>query len=251
MRYLVFSDVHGNLDALTAVLDAAGAVDAYLVLGDLVGYGAQPNEVIDCVRRLGPLTIVRGNHDKVACGLQLPETFNPAALEAAAWTYEILSEPNRQWLREIPAGPIAIDTDVEICHGSPDDEDEYLFSLFDAERVLPSSTRKVCFFGHTHFSVVFSMCAGPGHVDGMSMREPDAGAKLTRLLIDPGRRYLINPGAVGQPRDGDPRAAFAIWNTTTHTVELHRVAYPVARAQARIRDAGLPEVLARRLSLGR
>ena len=248
MRYLIFSDLHANLDAFEAVLGAAPPADRILILGDIVGYGAEPNAVIDRVRALDPALIIRGNHDKVASGLEMPDSFNPAALQSAAWTFDHLTGDNRAWLYAIPPGPAEIDETIEICHGSPEDEDEYLFSAADAGRVFPSVTRPVCFFGHTHVAVSYSTCATFQEVE---LREPDQDETSTVIGIKARRHYLINPGAVGQPRDGDPRAAFAYFDTTTQSVELRRVPYDVARAQQRIRAAGLPDVLARRLGLGR
>jgi diadenosine tetraphosphatase ApaH/serine/threonine PP2A family protein phosphatase len=248
MRYLIFSDLHANLDAFEAVLGAAPSADRILILGDIVGYGAEPNAVIDRVRQLDPVQIIRGNHDKVASGLEMPDSFNPAALQSAAWTFDKLTGDNRAWLYAIPPGPAEIDETIEICHGSPEDEDEYLFSAADAGRVFPSVTRPVCFFGHTHVAVTYSTCANFKEVE---LREPDQDGTSTVIGIKPRRHYLINPGAVGQPRDGDPRAAYAYFDTTTQSVELRRVPYDVARAQQRIRAAGLPDVLARRLGLGR
>jgi diadenosine tetraphosphatase ApaH/serine/threonine PP2A family protein phosphatase len=248
MRYLIFSDLHANLDAFEAVLGAAPPADRILILGDIVGYGAEPNAVIDRVRALDPVQIIRGNHDKVASGLEMPDSFNPAALQSAAWTFDKLTGDNRAWLYAIPPGPAEIDETIEICHGSPEDEDEYLFSAADAGRVFPSVKRPVCFFGHTHVAVSYSTCANFKEVE---LREPDQDETSTIIGIKARRHYLINPGAVGQPRDGDPRAAFAYFDTTTQSVELRRVPYDVARAQQRIRAAGLPDVLARRLGLGR
>lgn len=248
MRYLIFSDLHANLDAFEAVLGAAPSADRILILGDIVGYGAEPNAVIDRVRTLDPVQIIRGNHDKVASGLEMPDSFNPAALQSAAWTFDKLTVDNRAWLYAIPPGPAEIDETIEICHGSPEDEDEYLFSAADAGRVFPSVTRPVCFFGHTHVAVTYSTCANFKEVE---LREPDQDGTSTVIGIKPRRHYLINPGAVGQPRDGDPRAAYAYFDTSTQSVELRRVPYDVARAQQRIRAAGLPDVLARRLGLGR
>lgn len=248
MRYLIFSDLHANLDAFEAVLAAAPPADRIVILGDIVGYGAEPNAVIDRVRALEPFRIIRGNHDKVASGLEMPDSFNPAALQSAAWTYDKLTADNRAWLYAIPPGPAEIDETIEICHGSPEDEDEYLFSAADAGRVFPSVTRPVCFFGHTHVAVSYSTCANFKEVE---LREPDQDGTSTVIGIKARRHYLINPGAIGQPRDGDPRAAFGYFDTTTQSVELRRVPYDVARAQQRIRAAGLPDVLARRLGLGR
>jgi len=248
MRYLILSDLHANLDALEAVLTVAPVPDRFLILGDIVGYGAEPNAVIERVRGLSPIVLIRGNHDKVASGVELPEAFNPAALQSAAWTYETLTTVNRNWLRALPSGPALIDDTVEICHGTPDDEDEYLFSATEAMRLSKSASRPVCFFGHTHVAVSYTVCADRAQVETVETR---LDQECVTVAIKPGRQYLINPGAVGQPRDGDPRAAFGVFDTDAMNVELWRVPYDVPRAQARIRAAGLPDVLARRLALGR
>lgn len=248
MRYLILTDLHANLDAFEAVLAAAPAADRLLILGDIVGYGAEPNAVITRVQQLAPHAVIRGNHDKVAAGLDSPDAFNPAALQAAAWTFDALTTPNRAWLRSLARGPIAIDDLIEICHGSPDDEDEYLFSVVEALPTFSVMSRQVCFFGHTHVAVAYSACENRGEIEVV---EPDLGTDRTTIQIQGKRRYLINPGAVGQPRDGDPRAAFGLFDTESLTMELRRVPYDIPRAQARIRAAGLPDVLARRLALGR
>jgi diadenosine tetraphosphatase ApaH/serine/threonine PP2A family protein phosphatase len=248
MRYLILSDLHANLDALEAVLAIAPPPDRFLILGDIVGYGAEPNAVIERVRGLSPTVLIRGNHDKVASGVELPEAFNPAALQSAAWTYETLTTVNRHWLRALPSGPALIDDTVEICHGTPDDEDEYLFSATEAMRQASVATRPVCFFGHTHVAVSYTVCPDRAQVETVETRlEQDQ----VTIEIKPGRQYMINPGAVGQPRDGDPRAAFGFFDTEARTVQLWRVPYDVPKAQERIRAAGLPDVLARRLALGR
>ena len=157
MRYLVISDIHGNLEALDAVLGAmrAQGFDHALVLGDLVGYGADPNAVVDRVRSLEPLSIIRGNHDKVASGLENGDSFNLVARSAVQWTYEMLTPENLDYLLKLPAGPIAVDDKVEICHGSPFDEDAYIFDELDALRAFEASTRPVCLFGHTHYPVTY------------------------------------------------------------------------------------------------
>jgi diadenosine tetraphosphatase ApaH/serine/threonine PP2A family protein phosphatase len=248
MRYLILSDLHANLDALEAVLAAAPAADRLLILGDIVGYGAEPNAVIARVQGLGAAAVIRGNHDKVAAGIDSPDAFNPAALQAAGWTFNTLTIPNREWLKTLARGPLAIDEVLEICHGSPDDEDEYLFSVVEALPTFAAMNRPVCFFGHTHVAVAYSTCDKRGEIEVV---EPDLVSDRTVIAIQSRRKYLINPGAVGQPRDGDPRAAYAIFDTDSLTVELRRVPYDIPRAQARIRAAGLPDVLARRLGLGR
>ena len=246
MRYLIIADIHGNIDALEMVLAAAqGRWDRLLVLGDLVGYGGAPNEVVDRIRDLNPAAIIRGNHDKAACGLEDGSNFNHVARVAASWTYESLTPINRQYLRELPAGPEAIDDRVEICHGAPFDEDHYIFDAEDARRALEAGDRQLCLFGHTHLPVVFRRAGNT--YDGF-LPEGDAD---TTLALQDGVRYVVNPGSVGQPRDGDPRAGFAIYDTEGPTLTLRRVPYAVDAAQRRILGAGLPASLANRLAVGR
>jgi predicted phosphodiesterase len=247
MRYFVLTDIHANLEALDACLADAlvHTYDATLVLGDLVGYGPDPNIVVDRVRALKPIAIVRGNHDKVACGLEQAEGFNSVAKSAAKWTLDILTPPHRDWLGALPEGPIEVDEFVEICHGSPFDEDAYIFDELDAVRALKVATRPLCLFGHTHYPVTFELSDQSFDSVGSS------AAPLMRVEMRPGCKYLLNPGSVGQPRDGDARAAYAIVDTTQRHVELFRLPYPVEETQAKIIKAGLPEVLAQRLGVGR
>jgi len=247
MRYLVLTDIHANLEAFEACLDdAAGrGYDDLLVLGDLVGYGADPNAVCDRVRDLRPLAIVRGNHDKVACGLDQAEGFNAVAKSAARWMLDVLTPDNRDWLAALPEGPKIVDELVEICHGSPFDEDAYIFDELDAVRALKVATRQLCLFGHTHYPVTFELSS-----DSFDSSGPFPAA-VTELRLKSGSKYLVNPGSVGQPRDGDPRAAYAIADTNKPSVELIRLVYPVEEAQAKVMRAGLPEVLAQRLAVGR
>jgi diadenosine tetraphosphatase ApaH/serine/threonine PP2A family protein phosphatase len=245
MRYLVLSDIHANLEALEAVLaESDGAYDGVLVLGDLVGYGADPNAVSERVRALDSVAIVRGNHDKVAVGIDSVEGFNHLARQAIQWTGAMLNEANRAWLTALPEGPAVVDDLVEICHGAPFDEDVYLFDDQDAQRAIRVARRPLCLFGHTHVPAVFS---GENGLPPTALPRP-AGI---RLSLRSGSHYLVNCGAVGQPRDGDPRAAYGIVNTATGTVDLVRVEYDIATAQGKILKAGLPDVLAQRLAVGR
>jgi predicted phosphodiesterase len=247
MRYLVLSDIHGNLEALDAVLAAVDRAryDAALVLGDLVGYGADPNAVLDRVRALAPRATIRGNHDKVAAGVEDAEGFNTIARSAVSWTMLALTPENTAYLAALEPGPIIVDDLLEICHGTPYDEDAYIFDELDALRALESARRPVCLFGHTHIPVVYTRSR-----EGLDVATPD-GEPVWMVPLAADRRYLINPGSVGQPRDGDPRAAFALVDTTAREAELRRVHYSVQDAQQKVLRAGLPEVLARRLGLGR
>lgn len=246
MRYLVLSDIHANLEALEAVLDATTDIpyDHVLVLGDLVGYGADPNAVVDRVRGLEPYAVIRGNHDKVGAGLEPSDAFNAVARAAIRWTYEALSDDNRDWLADLPAGPNAIDDLLEICHGTPFDEDVYVFDDTDVLRSMEASSRRLCLFGHTHVQVGYRLAHQSLTLETADLRRP------LNIAIGEGH-YLINPGSVGQPRDGDPRAGFGVYDADKQIVEIHRTAYPLERTQARIREAGLPEALAQRLAIGR
>ncbi len=250
MRYLILSDVHANIDALESVLAAAppAAWDRAVVLGDLVGYGAEPNAVIERIRGLDPLLVIRGNHDKAACGIDDGSSFNVVARTAAHWTMATLTPANLAYLRELPVGPVAVDGLVEICHGAPFDEDHYIFDEGDAARALDTSTRRVCLFGHTHLPAVFvDSVDGTGEVRGIAPEPADDSV----VSFQQGRRYLVNPGSVGQPRDGDPRAAFGVYDAGRQTLRLRRVPYPVPAAQRRIIEAGLHPSLAARLAIGR
>jgi diadenosine tetraphosphatase ApaH/serine/threonine PP2A family protein phosphatase len=244
MKYLVVSDIHANLEALEATLAGAAPHDAVLVLGDLVGYGADPNAVIDRIRQLGNTTIIRGNHDKVGAGVEDVEAFNHLAKQAIQWTASELTAANRTWLAALPAGPVNIDAVVQICHGSPFDEDVYIFDDLDARRALLVTERQLCLFGHTHVPAVYRFDQDLRPIG------PPRGESF-RLTLEPGVRFLVNCGAVGQPRDGDPRAAFGMLDTDLRALTVMRVPYDVGKAQAKIIAAGLPEVLAQRLAIGR
>lgn len=251
MRALILSDIHGNLEALQAVLAAAaGGYDTVWNLGDVVGYGASPNEVTDVVREIASAS-VRGNHDKVCSGVDTAETFNTTAREAAMWTREHLRPDTAAWLREQPAGPLVPPmTDVALAHGSPIDEDIYIQNIRDAWLPLQSMQQQCTFFGHTHVQ------GGFGWEDGrwfaVTPKHSRNGAPSAwALSIQAGRHYLLNPGSVGQPRDVDPRAAYALYDSVASTVTFHRVSYDIELAQGRILLAGLPERLAKRLREGR
>ena len=244
MRYLILTDVHANADALEAVLRWVRRkhIDVVVSLGDLVGYGAAPNRVIDEVRRLrGDVRHIRGNHDKVASGIEEGLGFNPVALAAARWTRDRLVPANQRFVAALPAGPSTEDGFL-YCHGSPLDEDVYIFNARDAGEVFGTAEFDLCFFGHTHVAGCFVH-------DGGETRRLPLEHRAT-LELEPGMRYLVNPGAVGQPRDRDPRAACAIYDSDRRVVHWCRVDYPVGRAQQRILKAGLPKILAERLSRG-
>lgn len=247
MRYLVLSDIHGNLPALTAVLAACppASYDRVIVLGDLVGYGADPGAVIDRIRALAPHVVVRGNHDKAVSGLMPVETFNSHARDAALWASAQLTDAQLAYLRDLPAGPLLVDEGIEAWHGAPADEDQYLVWIDDIRDAAAMGRRPLCLFGHTHVQGAY------GSGEGRPVVTTGEGWQRTTLQVDPKDQWLINPGSVGQPRDGDPRAAYAVVDTGTHTVELLRQVYDIGEAQRRIRDAGLPDLLATRLGEGR
>jgi len=249
MRVLVLSDIHGNLQALEAVLAAAGEVDEVWNLGDVVGYGANPNEVVDRIREVAKVH-VRGNHDRVCCGLTSSQGFNPVAASAAAWTQRTLTPENLQWLKEMPQGPVTGAGRAMCAHGSPLHEDQYIVTMRDAWAPLQQMATEVTFFGHTHIQGGFSQRDGEWHENRPHYDTEDQAEQVTMEIAE-GTRHLINPGSVGQPRDHDWRAGFAIYDDEAAKVTFYRVPYDVAAAQAAIREAGLPDRLAARLSDGR
>jgi predicted phosphodiesterase len=247
MRYLVLSDIHANSTALEASLAALeGRWERIACLGDVVDYGPDPNEVTDRVKALDPF-IIRGNHDKAVAGLTDLESFNPVAQIAARWTREQLRPDNLNYIAQLPAGP-ASENGLTVVHGAYHDEDEYVFGPANAMGGLLESPNPVTFFGHTHFQGGFSYRAGQ---IGVIQLKPEPGPKFAALRLEQGTRYLLNPGSVGQPRDGDPRAAFAIADLDHQVIEFWRVPYDIAAVQARMRNAGLPYSLIERLAVGR
>ena len=249
MRALILSDIHANLQALDAVLHHAPGHDVVWNLGDIVGYGGNPNEVIERSRALGPL-IVRGNHDRACCGLTDVDGFNPVASRAARWTQCVLSAEHLSWLRHLASGPVTPEPGVSCAHGSLRDEDEYVLSPREAHDSFAAVATPVNFFGHTHLQGGF---ASDGHQ--WYRLTPDYfthdDAEEWVLQLSSGARYMLNPGSVGQPRDGDWRAAFALYDTLRRTLTFHRVPYDLRTAQESIIRAGLPDRLAFRLRDGR
>ena len=251
MRILLLSDIHSNLEALEACLATAPAYDLVVNLGDTVGYGGNPNEVIARSRELGKV-FVRGNHDKAVSGLMDLEDFNPVAGLATLWTRDQLTRSNLEWLRSLPQGPIQLDDlpGVQFVHGSALDEDEYMVSVRDAIEPLITNAIPVTFFGHTHLQGGFvlqgeiSEAYRPGY---RTVGQPESSDWPLRKDF----RYLINPGSVGQPRDGDWRAAFAVFDSDAWIVSFYRVPYNLRVAQEKILAANLPPRLATRLATGR
>lgn len=248
MKYLVLSDIHANLTALeTSLAESEGKWDKVICLGDVVGYGPDPNEVIDRLRSLDAVTI-RGNHDKVGSGLTSADDFNPVARAAAMWTREQLRPENREYLENLPIGPLPIDG-FSLVHGALRDEDEYVVAPAQALESLLEAPSQVTFFGHTHIQGGFSL--GPDNAIAALRLRPANGEKFTTLDLKKGTNYLLNPGSVGQPRDGDARAAFAVADVAHGHVEFWRVPYELESVQERMEKAGLPESLILRLSFGR
>jgi predicted phosphodiesterase len=245
MRYLIFTDVHGNLEALEALLRFVQKkkIDHYLYLGDLVGYGASPNEVIRKVKDLEPLTILRGNHDKAVCGLDSIETFNPIAAAAIDWCRKVITKPNEHFLSKVKQGPLRVNDQITLCHGAPFDEDYYIFGEFDAAEAFGFLSTPLCFFGHTHFPFIYSL-------EDHTVRGAFVQGNFKEIKLKKNVRYLVNPGSVGQPRDRNPKAACAIYDTETETIKFHRMEYDIARAQKKILKEHLPPGLAERLALG-
>jgi predicted phosphodiesterase len=237
--YLILSDIHSNREALEAVIeDARGRYDKIVCLGDLVGYGADPNYVVEWVRAHA-FAAIRGNHDKICAGLDTAEGHNAAARASAEWTRTALAPANTAYLSSLPRGPLRVG-DFDLVHGSPLDEDEYLIHAGDAALTREALDAQVTFFGHSHVQGGFLLARrGVRRIaaDGFLELEPDF-------------LYLINPGSVGQPRDMDPNAAYAVYTPEDRTIEFRRAHYDIAGAAQKILDAGLPSVLAMRLYEG-
>jgi predicted phosphodiesterase len=249
MRILVLSDLHANLTALNAALDAVkGRWERVVCLGDVIGYGPDPNEVTSKIRELGARTI-RGNHDKAATDLMTTDDFNPVAKAAVDWTRSQLSADNLKWLAALPQGPVETEG-IVMVHGAFQDEDEYVFTPAQALEGLLDSSAVVTFFGHTHHQGGFSYESSRNNLEVLHIR-PRLSEMFAPLRMEPQFRYLLNPGSIGQPRDGDPRAGFAIADLEHHVVEFWRVPYDVSNVQGRMHAARLPDPLIQRLSLGR
>lgn len=243
MKIALISDIHGNLEALDAVVTQARhqGVDAFACLGDIVGYGADPAACLVTVRGLDPVAVVQGNHDAYASDDRDLSSFNPHARGAALWTREQLSAADRAWLADLPmtAEPAP---GVLLVHATPDDPSSWYYVRFRAEaaEALEQQRAPWCFYGHTHVPTAFAL-------SGDTVTEHDGG----RHDLADADRWLINVGSVGQPRDLDPRAAWTLLDLAVGTATLMRADYDIAAAQRKILDAGLPERLAERLAEGR
>ena len=260
MTYAVLSDIHGNLEALQSVeatLNALpGSIDECLMLGDLVGYNADPAACLARGLQLATHS-VRGNHDKAVAGIASDRDFNPVAQAAVRRHRQMLAAVDLQPLRALPQGPLQAAPGVVLCHGAPDDEDRYVLDRYDARRSFAAldtqyPDARVCFFGHTHVAMVVRQERSQRRKWGMGralrILALESGASLE---LEKGCRYLINPGSVGQPRDRNPAAAFGVFDADRNRYTQYRVTYPVAEAQRKIRARGLPEALAERLAVGR
>ncbi len=243
VRTLIVADVHSNLNALQAVVadaESGGAIDAVWSLGDVVGYGPEPNRCIEILRSY-PLTAIAGNHDEAASGRIDTEEFNPNAAAAAEWTIGNLTDDARDWLRTLPE--TAIEGDFTLVHGALTDPIwQYLLNQRDAKRHLDMQRTPYGLVGHSHMPLTF-VKKGRG-IDGTPLSDRDT-IELQNTS------FVANPGSVGQPRDGDPRAAYAILDTSAAKISFRRVAYDIAATQAAMMAVGLPPSLAERLSRGR
>lgn len=241
MRYLVLSDIHGNLEALEAVLaDSAGLYQQAICLGDIVGYGASPNEVTAWVRR-NCAAVIRGNHDRACTGMSDLQFFNPIARVAAEWTQGQLEPDHLNYLQELPQGPVQVDG-FRIVHGSPSDEDMYVVSAADAQEEFRDLGKELVFFGHTHIQGGFRRNVSARDIERLSTAE--------LAIVGEDDALLINPGSIGQPRDNNWHAAYAIYDAGTRQIEFRRCPYDVDAAQRKIVEAGLPPALAERLGFG-
>ena len=239
--FAILGDIHANLDALEAVLDdcrAQGVTD-FLCTGDVVGYGARPHECMDVVRSLG-CPVVMGNHDRYVSDANTNlEDFNPAAAEVIVWTRQQLAEEEIAWLGALPL--VVTKMGVTLVHATMDNPAAfgYVFDLLQAEAHFSHQVAPLCFHGHTHCPMIYEkQMTDVYRIDAQDVKLPI------------GRKYFINVGSVGQPRDGDPRAAYALYSPKDRQLRFRRVAYDIAAAQAKIRAAGLPERLAKRLEVG-
>jgi diadenosine tetraphosphatase ApaH/serine/threonine PP2A family protein phosphatase len=252
VRILIISDIHANLEGMEASLAAAPAYELVLNLGDIVGYGASPNEVTERSRKLGK-HFVRGNHDKACTGVSGVDGFNPVAGLAALWTMKALQPDNLEFLKALPQGPLKVEglENIQLVHGSPLDEDEYIIVQRDAYEPLAKAPVPITFFGHTHIQGGFAATPDGQWATIRPMYKNKDKLETFDLQLAAGSKYLLNPGSTGQPRDGDPRAAFLTYDTEKNMITFHRVPYDIKAAQKRIFDAKLPDRLALRLADGR
>ena len=245
MQFLILSDLHANWHALEAVLaNGEGQYRSIVCCGDVVGYNPNPARVLEWTRT-HCASVIRGNHDKAVSGIEDLEWFNDVAKASALWTMGVLDAQQLNYLRELPQGP-SILPEFQIWHGSPVDEDEYVTTPQEAAPRFAEFGAPLAFFGHTHLQGGFFSKYGRVGIIPQVPKERTESV----FQIEPDVLYMFNPGSVGQPRDRDPRAAYAIYDSENRTVALRRVEYPVKETAEEIRDAGLPDVLGLRLFLG-
>jgi len=242
MRIGIISDIHSNLEALNAVLHFAASqrIDEYVCLGDIVGYGANPNECIDIIKNLTN-KIVAGNHDFGVCGFTSISNFNDVAKAAIEWTKKIIRKDNLEFLKSLP---LRLEFKKTLfVHSTPSHPDQwnYIFNMHDALLEFDFFSNQVCFVGHSHQPVVFSI--NSTHEIGTSIEDT--------ISLSNKKRYIINAGSVGQPRDGCPKSSFLVYDYKNKKITFSRIEYNLKKAQEKIIDAGLPPFLAERLSLGR
>ena len=240
MKYAIIADIHGNIDALQVALEDIRAQNAthIVCLGDVVGYNARPRECLQIVRDMG-IPCVKGNHDEYCSSDEHLEGFNPHAADAVHWTRNQLTDDDKKWLRELKYSRMA--ANFTMVHATLDAPERwgYVFDKLAAAASFPYQTTQMCFFGHTHVPVAF-------------MRDTVVrGGTYSKFKVDPSKKYFINVGAIGQPRDNNPKSAYVLFDMDAGTIELRRLEYDIAAAQAKIREAGLPERLAERLAYGR
>lgn len=245
MQFLILSDLHANWDALQAVLaDASGKHEQIVCCGDIVGYNPEPERVLDWTRT-HCAQVIRGNHDKVVSGLDDLEWFNEIAQRAAIWTMAKLSTEQLRYLHELARGPVSVDG-FQIWHGAPGDEDEYVTNVDEAAPQFARMQSFIGFFGHTHLQGGFF--AKHGRVGRISKVKDDEQEYV--LELEPDVQYMINPGSVGQPRDDDARAAYALYDSDRLIVTFRRVPYPARVTAAKLKAVGLPDPLGQRLLIG-
>jgi diadenosine tetraphosphatase ApaH/serine/threonine PP2A family protein phosphatase len=248
MRILIIADIHANFFALSAALAAAPPHDTLVCLGDIVGYGAQPNQCCDELRERGALCIL-GNHDAAALGHEIGERFNAIARASTQWTQSILTPQNHAFLQSLPLHLCFEEWGIEAVHGSlVQPLEEYIQGIHSARPTWTRMNSDLCFFGHTHRAASLAELNAPGHRYETEVREWKNGGRFTPR--GDGWKTLVNPGSIGQPRDGSPLARFALFDTQTREIELFAVEYDVDAARRSIAEAGLPSKLSDRLAVG-